>query len=100
MGVGNLKVMSLYRKVSMLARKYGACILFIDEIDGVGGSRSGQGNNMGMGMMGGMMGGGGSGLLNELLTQMDPPTADQTRRARLLRWLGLRRKKADMPPVL
>jgi cell division protease FtsH len=101
MGVGTMKVMFLYRKARKMARKYGACILFIDEIDAVGGSRGGR---SGLGMMGGLSAGGfmgaGAGILNELLMQMDPPPADQTRKAKILRWLGVRRKKADMPPVL
>ena len=87
MGMGNMKVMMLYRKARRLAREYGACVLFIDEIDAIGMARSssmmgggsgangalagGQNNVMGMGM--GM--GAGSGLLNELLIQMDPPAA-------------------------
>jgi len=49
----------------------------------------------------GMFGmGGGSGLLNELLLQMDPPNLDSSKIAKLLRQLGLRRKKAERPPVL
>jgi len=103
LGVGNLKVMALYRKARKLARKHGAAILFIDEIDAIGTSRTsrnGQGGNQG-GFFGGFFGGGGGvGLLNELLMQMDPPPADQGRWKRFLRWLGLRRGKADMPPVL
>ena len=51
--------------------------------------------------MGGMMGmGGGSGLLNELLLQMDPPNIDNSKICKMLRSLGLRRKKAERPPVL
>ena len=88
MGMGNIKVMNLYRKARKLAREYGACILFIDEIDAIGGARSsalmGGGRRGGMGaekQAGGMCEcddghggmGGGSGLLNELLLQMDPP---------------------------
>jgi cell division protease FtsH len=114
MGMGNIKVMRLYVKARKLAREYGACILFIDEIDAIGGARSGSmvsGGMTGMGhanksgdraniMMGGMGMGGNSGLLNELLLQMDPPPHDTTLSGRLLRWLGLRRKRAEMPPVL
>src|SRR5579859_3835909 len=51
MGMGNIKVMMLYRKARKLAREYGACILFIDEIDAIGGARSSS--LMGTGGMGG-----------------------------------------------
>jgi cell division protease FtsH len=109
MGMGNIKVMNLYRKARRFAREYGACILFIDEIDAIGGARSSSlqgsasagwrdGERAMMGM-GGMMGGG-SGILNELLLQMDPPPQDQTWFGKLLRLLRLRRAKAEMPPVL
>ncbi|HEX9017205.1 MAG TPA: AAA family ATPase, partial [Chloroflexota bacterium] len=98
MGIGNLRVMMLYGKARKLAKKYGACILFIDEIDAIGASRSSQGPNMGMPGM--MFGGGNTGMLNELLLQMDPPPQDQGRKSRILRALGLRKTKAEMPPVL
>lgn len=97
-GVGNLKVMGLYKKARKLAKIYGACIIFIDEIDAIGMSR--QSGGAGGGMMGGLMGMGGSGLLNELLLQMDPPNMDTNWFAKLLRSLGLRRKKAERPAVL
>lgn len=113
MGMGNMKVMNLYRKARKLAREYGACILFIDEIDAIGGARSsslmgsnangmtpdsvtGGRNNVMMGM--GM--GAGSGLLNELLLQMDPPPQEVSWIGKLLRAIGLRKGKAEMPPVL
>jgi ATP-dependent Zn protease len=114
MGMGNIKVMMLYRKARKLAREYGACILFIDEIDAIGGARSSSMMGTGaMGMspdpqtggranvvmgMGGM--GGSSGLLNELLLQMDPPPQETSQVGKLLRWLGLRKKRVEMPPVL
>jgi cell division protease FtsH len=97
-GVGNLKVMGLYKKARKLAKVYGACIIFIDEIDAIGMSR--QTGGAGAGMMGGLMGMGGSGLLNELLLQMDPPNIDNSWFAKLLRSLGLRRKKAERLAVL
>ncbi len=50
MGMGNIKVMNLYRKARKLAREYGACIIFIDEIDAIGGARSSS-------LMGGAAGG-------------------------------------------
>jgi ATP-dependent Zn protease len=103
MGMGNIKVMNLYRKARRYAREYGACILFIDEIDAIGMARSSNlmggaagSRNVMMGM-GGM--GAGSGILNELLLQMDPPPQDSWW-GKLLRTLRLRRKKTEMPPVL
>jgi len=97
MGIGNLRVMMLYGKARKLARKYGACILFIDEIDAMGAARANQGASTGMV---GMMGGGNNGMLNELLMQMDPPPQEMSRWGRFLRSLGLRREKVEMPPVL
>lgn len=93
-GVGNLRVMMLYNKARKKAQKYGACILFIDEIDALGASRGG-----GAGLMGGMMGGG-SGMLNELLLQMDPPNIETGAIKKFLRKIGLRRKKVINAPVL
>lgn len=93
-GVGNLKVMGLFRKARKRANEYGACIIFIDEIDAIGMSRQSGGGG------GGFLGMGGAGLLNELLLQMDPPNIDNTRIAKLLRSLGLRRKKAERPAVM
>ena len=98
MGIGNLRVMMLYKKARKKALKYGACILFIDEIDAMGGARGGMGGG-GMGMMG-MMGGGGSGMLNELLLQMDPPNIETGAIKKFLRKIGLRRSKVVNPPVL
>jgi len=110
MGMGSIKVMMLFRKARKLAKEYGACILFIDEIDAIGGARSSSlmggatgiaganGGGIAQMMMG--MGGGGSGLLNELLLQMDPPPEDPSFYGKLLRSIGLRRKKPEMPPVL
>ena len=95
-GVGNLKVMGLYKKARKLAKRYGACIIFIDEIDAIG-----MGRQTGLGGGGGLFGmGGGTGLLNELLLQMDPPNIDNGWVTKLLRGFGLRRKKADRPAVL
>lgn len=101
-GIGPLRVRMLYGKARKLARRHGGCIVFIDEIDAIGTSRTSQmagGGGMGMGM-GGMFGGGGLGLLNELLLQMDPPNFDNGLFARLLRTLGLKKGRAMPPPVL
>jgi len=69
-----LKMMSFVGKAKRLAREYGACIAYIDELDAMGASRGGvMGGGMGMGMgMGGMgMGGAGRGALTRLLYEMD-----------------------------
>ena len=71
-GMDTLKVMTFVNKARKLAREYGACIAYIDEIDAIGASRGGvMGGGGGMGMMGGMMGGMGSGGLTRLLYEMD-----------------------------
>ena len=70
-GMDVLRMISFIRKARNLAREYGACIAFIDEIDAVGTSRGSVmgGRQTGMGM-GGMMGGG-TGALTRLLYEMD-----------------------------
>ena len=73
MGVDVLKMMRFVSNARKLAREYGACIAYIDEIDAVGASR---GSVMGGGMMGGIggmggMGMGGRGALTRLLYEMD-----------------------------
>ncbi len=86
LGVGNLRIAFLFRKARRLSKKYGGSVIFLDELDAVGGSRGAISNAMsaeppqrpgplrfvvpggagGMGM-GGM-------LVNELLVQMDGMT--------------------------
>jgi len=100
MGISNLTVMMLYRKARKLAIKHGACILFIDEIDAIAQSRMGGGGPGMGGAMGGLFGGGGSGLLNELLLQMDPPPHEDSWFEKFKRNIGLKKKKVERPLVL
>jgi cell division protease FtsH len=85
MGVGNLRIASLFRKARRLSKKYGGSVIFIDELDAVGGSRGSISSAMvatppATGprrfIMPGGMGGMGMGgmLVNELLIQMDGMT--------------------------
>jgi cell division protease FtsH len=78
-GVGNLKVRRLFKKARNLSDKYGGSVIFIDELDALGGSRGlvseravplGDGTNRVI-VPGGMGMGGGMGIVNELLVQMD-----------------------------
>ena len=99
-GMDVMTVKNLYRKGRRFAREYGGCILFIDEFDAIGMSRSSQNSTMGLG--GGMAGlmGGGNGGLNELLMQMDPPPQQNSWWKKLLRPLGLFRGRVQTEPVL
>src|SRR5260370_7462553 len=77
-GMNVLMIKRLYTKARRLAREYGACVVFMDEIDAIGMSRSsGAGRTMGIGggIFGGI-GGGGMGGLNGLLVPMDPPNIE------------------------
>ncbi|HEX6230416.1 MAG TPA: AAA family ATPase [Actinomycetota bacterium] len=78
-GIGNLKVRRLFTKARALSDKYGGAVIFIDELDAVGGTRGGVTERSApVGdaathriIMGGMGMGGGLGIVNELLVQMD-----------------------------
>ncbi|NOH04363.1 MAG: AAA family ATPase [Chloroflexi bacterium] len=89
-GVDVLRMIQFVNRARKLAREYGACIAYIDEIDAVGMSR---GSVMGGGqMMGGLMGmGAGSGALTRLLYEMDgigTLTPWERLRARINQMLG------------
>ena len=68
-GMDMVAVYMTVRAAKKLARRWGGCIIFIDEFDALGQSRGGMGGG-GMGGMGGMFGGFRMGL-NMLLVQMD-----------------------------
>ena len=104
-GMDVLMVKNLYRKARRLAREYGACVIFIDEFDAIGASRTGGGaGQMGGGLMRGMgmggMFGGGNGGLNELLLQMDPPPVETGWFKKILRTIGLAHSRVQNEPVL
>jgi ATP-dependent Zn protease len=101
-GMDVLMVKNLYRKARRFAREYGACVIFIDEFDAIGASRTGvNGTSTMSGMGGGMFGmGGGNGGLNELLMQMDPPPIEGGWFRKILRTLGLMHGRIQSQPVL
>jgi cell division protease FtsH len=80
-GIGNLKVRRLFTKARNMSDKYGGAVIFIDELDALGGSRGAISDSYSAGardaarpdrvVMGGMGMGGGLGIVNELLVQMD-----------------------------
>lgn len=99
-GMDVLMISRLYRKARKLAREYGGCVVFMDEIDAIGMSRTGgSGGNMAMGS-GGIFGMGGSGGLNQLLMEMDPPNIETGWFKKVLRTLGLYQSRAQAEPVL
>jgi len=71
MGMGAFKVISTAAKAKDYAKRYGACIWYIDEIDAIASARGGVQGGGAMNPMIGMMGGGGLGVLNRLLSVMD-----------------------------
>lgn len=96
-GVDVLKMIRFISRARKLAREYGACIAYIDEIDAVGMSRGGvMGGAGGVGMgMGGMMGAG-TGALTRLLYEMDG-ISELSRWEKLrARWYQFRKK--PVPP--
>ena len=73
LGVGFIKVMRLFANARKLAKRYGDCIVFIDELDAIGSSRGAvTGEQSQTGMFGGMpFWRASAGVLNTLLTQLD-----------------------------
>jgi cell division protease FtsH len=82
MGVGSLRVWALFRKAKRFARRYDGTVIFLDEIDAIGARGSMQTASAppdaqrGLGLARVMRfvapgGSAGSGIVNELLVQMD-----------------------------
>jgi cell division protease FtsH len=108
MGVGNLRIMRLFKKARKLSRKYGGAVIFLDELDAVGGSRGAVSNASSPAdtsrhswwakgplriIMGGMGMGGGGMYVNELLVQMDGMIMPKGLWRHVKRWLHLGKPK-------
>jgi cell division protease FtsH len=114
MGVGNLRIMRLFKRARKLARKYGGSVIFLDELDAVGGSRGSVSTASepadttrhwwsrgplriimapGMGGMGGM-------YVNELLIQMDGMLMPKGLWRHIKRWLHLGKPKVPQYNVM
>jgi cell division protease FtsH len=96
-GQTNRKIRSFFRSLRKVARQEGGAIGFIEEIDAIGGARSGMG---GLGGREGI-----SGVVNELLIQLqsfdEPPPSAKLRGwliDRVNRWLPTRRRLHKRPP--
>ena len=70
LGMDALNVFMTVRAGKARAKRWGGCVIFIDEFDALGTRRSGMGGGGGAGGLGGMFGGGQLGL-NTLLVMMD-----------------------------
>ncbi|MCD6521137.1 MAG: AAA family ATPase [Anaerolineae bacterium] len=97
LGVGSIKVMRLYAAARRYAKRYGACIVFIDELDSIGTTRGGvAGGQTQTGMLGSVPWfGAGVGVLNTLLTQLDG--INESRGWLRTRWYKLLGKKLPPP---
>ena len=110
MGVGNMKVRRLFKRARNMSDKYGGAVIFIDEIDAIGGSRGAVSdrstpisralgtNRLVMG--GGMMGGGGQMGMNELLVQMDGLVVPRGLWRHIRRILGLGKPRVPFYNIL
>ena len=94
-GMTNSKIRSFFKRLRKLARKEGGAIGFIEEIDAIGGERGGmQASPDGTGLgrvSSNFMGPGGSGMVNELLIQMqsfDTPPWGTRFKARMIEWVN------------
>ncbi len=102
-GVGPMKVMGLFRKARKLAKRYGAAVIFLDEIDAIG-SRGGvasvEEEDGGTGGMYGGTGGssGGMGVLSTMLIEMDGFSQEHGRRARWRAWWWKTVRRRKPPP--
>lgn len=101
-GIGNLKIMRMFRKARKYSNRYNGAVIFIDEIDAIGSRGGVQTASVPLDqsprgwtrflMGGGMGGGGGLGIVNELLVQMDGLIMPRGLRRHVRRFLRLKPK--------
>ncbi|HEX9693919.1 MAG TPA: AAA family ATPase [Actinomycetota bacterium] len=108
-GIGNMKVRRMFSRGRAMSDKYGGCVLFIDELDALGGTRGAisqqsveyqrpSGPHKVIAGMG--MGGAGMGIVNELLVNMDGFVAPRGLWRHVRRILGLGRPKVPFYNML
>ena len=94
-GMSGARIRAFFRRLRKLARKEGGAIGFIEEIDAIGGERGGMGaspdpTNLGR-TTSHMMAPGGTGMVNELLVQMqsfDQPPFGTRLKGRFVEWVN------------
>jgi cell division protease FtsH len=108
-GIGNMKVRRMFSRGRNMSDKYGGCVLFIDELDALGGTRGAISSQSvekperarDKVVMGGMgMGGAGMGIVNELLVNMDGFVAPRGLWRHVRRILGLGRPRVPFYNIL
>jgi ATP-dependent Zn protease len=94
-GMTATRIRSFFKALRKAARREGGAIGFIEEIDAIGvdrGALAASADTTGLGRtISGMVGPGGTGMVNELLIQMqsfDQPPWGQRFRGRLIQWLN------------
>ena len=109
MGIGNIKVRRMFTRARNMSDKYGGAVIFIDELDALGGSRGGVSQQMterppeglvNRVFMGGGMMGGGMGIVNELLVGMDGFIQPRGLWRHVKRVLGLGKPKVPFYNIL
>jgi ATP-dependent Zn protease len=105
-GMSGMRVRSFFKRLRKLALKEGGAIGFIEEIDAIGGDRgslAASPDGTGLGRVASLFGvSGGSGIVNELLIQMqsfDQPAWRSRLKARFIEWINAYRSPDHRIPV-
>ncbi|HEX9717879.1 MAG TPA: AAA family ATPase [Actinomycetota bacterium] len=108
-GIGNMKVRRMFSRGRAMSDKYGGCVLFIDELDALGGTRGAisersteyrDPSGMHKVIAGMGMGGAGMGIVNELLVNMDGFVAPRGLWRHIRRMMRLGRPKVPFYNML